>query len=129
MSLFNWRCIEPKCPNEEAIEPNSNCPECGAKAQKISFLDLNNLITSKRKEARLKEKTLITPGMDFEAISQKIDTAMHDLATLQTRKYPKQDDDVKILTLLAEINVLQSEETMRLLLNLQSYFQKLFGSL
>jgi hypothetical protein len=127
LSLFNWRCIEPKCPNEEAIEANTNCPECGAKAQKTGFLDLDNLLTSKRKEAKLKQHTLITPGMDFQDITEKIDSSMHDLAVLRSRRFPKDDDQMQILTKLSEIHLLQHEQTLRVLLNVETYFRRLFG--
>jgi hypothetical protein len=127
MSLFSWRCIEPKCPNEEAIEPQSSCPQCGSKAQKIGFLDLDSIINSKRREGRLKEHTLITPDMNFEAISEKIEVGMHDLAVLRAKRFPKDSDEIKILTLLSEIHLLQAEQSLRVLLNLEAYFRRLFG--
>lgn len=129
MSLARWKCPEIECPNQETLEAKSNCPGCGSKAEQFSFLDIDDLLNRKAKEARLRGITLFTESTDFQQLDAKIKESLRELAVLQSRKFPKENDDILILTCLSKISVLQTEQTMRVMLNMAAYFQKLFGSL
>lgn len=120
-------CPDPECPNIEPIEKNLTCPNCGAKSEAISILAIQDLIRDKRKAQRFNDALLFHCGLDEEALTDKLQSLLDELATLEIAKYPKSNDDIKATLLLLKINVLQNQALLQSQLSFLATVKRLLG--
>lgn len=104
MSYF---CIDPECPNVEAVEKNTPCPQCGAKSESVSILEIQNLIYKKKKAKKFNDTILFNVGSSTEALTDKLTELLAELATIESAKYPKESDATRITVLVGKIQTLQ----------------------
>ena len=108
MSMAAYYCVDEQCENEERIEDKAVCPVCGAPSQQVCFLHVEELIFKKRTMRKYNENLLFVVGLDVENLNEKLNDLLTDLARLEYKPYPKNNDS-EVLIVLGKIHAVQTE--------------------
>lgn len=119
-------CPNEQCPNIEKLS-ESDCPECQEKGKEYGWTQLEELRRTKYKNAKLKQRTLFALEVDSSVLVDKLEGMLQEIAKIEGRSSPKDNDDMDITILLLKSILVQEQLNFRQTVLIAEGLRRLLG--